>query len=342
MIQDKILNALKKNKFLYLDDFMKISLQDHEHGYYTSNNVIGKNGDFVTAPEISQMFGEIIAVKILNLVHHKGIKKFNLIELGPGRGALINDITRVLNALLNKDTKYTIHFNEINKIYIQNLKNSFPNCKLHKNFSTYPNEFSIVIANEFFDALPTRQLINRNGNIFETIIKLDQRKNLKFDFIKPRPDVSKFIKNTQDLKNLEVVEFSPETNSIFQELIDFLSENDGLFLVIDYGYIKLPKISTLQSIKSNKKTDFLDNPGTQDITYHVDFNNLQNILKENKIDDFIINNQSGFLKKNGILDRASILIEKNPNRKKEINKQLSLLISREYMGNLFKVLEINF
>ena len=96
MIQDKIYDALKESAFLYLDDFMNISLRDEEHGYYTSNKAIGKDGDFVTAPEISQMFGEIIAVKILNLIHARNIKKFNLIELGPGRGALIKDITSCL------------------------------------------------------------------------------------------------------------------------------------------------------------------------------------------------------------------------------------------------------
>ena len=341
MIQNKIYDALNKSEFLYLDDFMEISLRDEEYGYYTSNKAIGKDGDFITAPEISQMFGEIIAVKIFNLIHTKGIKKFNLIELGPGRGALISDITRVLDTLLDNDTNYTIHFNEINKLYIQNLKNIYPNCKIHKNFNSYPNEFSVIIANEFFDAIPTRQLMSKKGNICETVIKLDQKDGLRFDFIKPRPDISKFVKNMQDLKDLEVIEFSPETNLIFQELIDFLLINNGFFLLIDYGYINLPKISTLQSVKSNKKTDFLDNPGNQDITYHVNFNNLQNILEENKINDFIINTQSDFLQQNGILDRANILIKKNPKREKQLNEQLEILINKEYMGNLFKVLEIN-
>ncbi len=341
MIQDKIYDALKESAFLYLDDFMNISLRDKEYGYYTSKKAIGKNGDFVTAPEISQMFGEIIAVKILNLIHARKVKKFNLIELGPGRGALINDIIRVLNALLVEDVEYTIHFNEINKLYIQNLKDIYPNCKIHNNFNSYPNEFSVIIANEFFDAIPTRQLVNKNGNIYETVVKLDQEDSLRFDFIKPRSDISKFVKNMQDIKHLEVIEFSPETNFIFKELINFLLMNKGFFLLIDYGYINLPKISTLQSIKSNKKTDFLDNPGNQDITYHVDFHNLQNILEENKINDFIINTQSNFLQQNGILDRANILIKKNPKKEKQINDQLAILIKREYMGNLFKVLEIN-
>ena len=89
MIQDKIYDALKKSAFLYLDDFMNISLRDEDHGYYTSNKAIGKDGDFVTAPEISQMFGDIIAVKILNLIHARNIKKFNLIELGAGNGEMM-------------------------------------------------------------------------------------------------------------------------------------------------------------------------------------------------------------------------------------------------------------
>ena len=100
MIQDKIYDALKESAFLYLDDFMNISLRDEEHGYYTSNKAIGKDGDFVTAPEISQMFGELIGLWVVQAwMDHNKPPEFSLVELGPGNGTLMEDILRATKSI---------------------------------------------------------------------------------------------------------------------------------------------------------------------------------------------------------------------------------------------------
>ena len=116
------------------------------------------------------------------------------------------------------------------------------------------------------------------------------------------------------LANNEVYEFSPETNMIFDKIIKILLQNKGYFLLIDYGYYSSPKISTLQSIKDNKKTNILDNPGNQDITYHVDFDNFKNILLKKNILNHRIISQAKFLFENGIKERTQVLIDSNPSK----------------------------
>ena len=103
MIKEKLLKYLNENPYIYLDEFIKLVHGDKDHGYYVSEEIIGKKGDFITAPEISQMFGEAIAIKILQVINKNNIKHFNLIELGPGRGTLINDILRVLKKHLSPE-----------------------------------------------------------------------------------------------------------------------------------------------------------------------------------------------------------------------------------------------
>ena len=137
------------------------------------------------------------------------------------------------------------------------------------------------------------------------------------------------------------INFSPETNIIFDKIIKILLQNKGYFLLIDYGYYSSPKISTLQSIKDNKKTNILDNPGDQDITYHVDFDNFKNILLKNNILNHRIISQAKFLFENGIKERTQVLIDSNPSKKEELNQQLELLTNDKFMGKLFKVLEID-
>ena len=337
MIQDKIYDALKESAFLYLDDFMNISLRDEEHGYYTSNKAIGKDGDFVTAPEISQMFGEIIAVKILNLIHARNIKKFNLIELGPGRGALINDITRVLNALLDEDVEYTIHFNEINKFYIQNLKNTYPNCKIHKNFNSYPNEFSIIIANEFFDALPVKQYKKLGRVWYERYVVKNKDKyefkDEKIQFLEIEKNLGEKVRGYE-----KFIEFSPRSIEKISEISKIIKKNNGGALIIDYGYLGKKMLDTVQSVKNHKKTDILQNIYKSDITHLLNFSFYKKKFHK-KLDQIKIISQRKFLINMGILHRAEILSKNLTFRQKtDLYYRVQRLIDSKQMGELFKVM----
>ena len=178
-----------------IDKFLEKALYDKNYGYYSKKNPFGKKGDFITAPEISQMFGESIAIKILQVINKNNIKHFNLIELGPGRGTLINDILRVLNKQLSPEINISLHFNEINKNFIENLKLQFPKCKIHSVIGNYPDQYSFFIANEFVDALPLRQLKKRDNIYYETVIKKSLDGNLEFDVEVARTESEIYVKS---------------------------------------------------------------------------------------------------------------------------------------------------
>ena len=337
-LKNIILDKIKKDSFIYLDDFMKISLSDDKDSYYCSKKVIGKEGDFITSPEISQLYGETIALNISEYIINKNIKKFNLIELGPGKGTLMYDITRVLSLILKGKVEYNIHFLEINKYFIKDLKDKFKKSTIHQTTESFPNGHSIILANEFFDALPVIQIHNINNDKYETAIELSNEE-LAFCKKKIRKDNLKFISNEKNYNHLKIKELSPYSNFIFENLIKYLKNNNGTFMIMDYGYTKNCNQNTIQSIKKNKITNFLDNIGNQDLTAHVNFAEFIKLLKKYNIKNFSINSQRDFLTKNGINFRANQLIEKNLDIEDKVMNDLSRLINIDQMGNLFKILK---
>ena len=340
MLKNNIIKKINEKSFIYLDEFLKIAHQDENLGYYTTQNPIGKEGDFITAPEVSQLYGEIIALTIINKINQKKIKKFELVELGPGRGTLMKDIIRIFKKSLDKEIDYSVNFVEINKKYRSELVIEFPNCKLHSSLKKIKNNYSIIIANEFFDCLPMCQIRSVNGKLYETIIKIDNKSNLVFDKSAARKRVVKEI--GLQLKDDDFYEYSEETNDIFNEIAKIIKNNGGFLLVADYGYIKPTNRNSLQSIKDNKSTEVLSNIGKQDITYHVNFNQLLLIAKNIGLKNINVTTQSNFLQMNGINVRAEQLMISNPKSKDKIMDQLSRLTNPDKMGNLFKIFEAEY
>ena len=340
MMKNNIIKIINEKSFIYLDEFLKITHQDEDLGYYTNQNPIGKQGDFITAPEISQLYGEIIALRIINKIYQKKIKKFELIELGPGKGTLMKDIIRVFKKSLDKEINYSINFVEINKKYRSELVIEFPNCKLHSSLKEIKNAYSIIIANEFFDCLPMCQISSANGKLYETVIKIDNKSNLVFDKLVARKKIVKEI--GIQLKDDDFYEYSEETKVMFNGVAKIIKNNGGFILIADYGYIKPINRNSLQSIKDNKYTKVLSNIGAQDITYHVNFNQLLIIAKKIGLKNISINTQSNFLQMNGVNVRAEQLMISNPKSKDKIMNQLSRLTNPDKMGNLFKIFEAEY
>ena len=337
--EDKILNIIQDKGYIFLDEFIDISLNKLELSYYRSKNPLGKKGDFITAPEISQLYGEIVGVYIADYITKNNIKKFNLIELGPGKGTLMNDVTKVLSSITNNQTNYDIHFVEINESYKVNLATLFTGCNIHSSVDQLPNDYSIVIANEFFDVFPIIQGQKIDNKLYETIIIMNSGK-LIFDKKEIRNEY-KSLFNLDLLDNNQIIEKSLIANLIFEKITKLLLKNSGMMIVMDYGYTSEPNISTLQSIKDNKKTNFLDNIGRQDLTSSINFGAFMEILEENKVSNKSIQTQREFLISNGINYRAEMLIEKNKEKEKEILSQVSRLIDIDKMGSLFKFLHFN-
>ena len=337
-VKNKILDIIEKKTFISLEEFMDISLHDKEFGYYKNSKPLGTSGDFITSPEISQLYGEMIGLWMSQLIITNDIKNFNLVELGPGNGTLIADVLRVLKSTLKDISFIKIHFIENNIHFIKKLNIDFPNATIHSDIKTTPDDFSIFIANEFFDALPVIQIKKDEEKFKKLVIKKDVNGELKQEF--------KLIKNDKEfeyleslkLKNGDIYEISNKTNDIIKIIAKKIKVFGGFILFSDYGYSELKLKSTLSSMKNNKTTSFLSNLGEQDLTAHVNFKRINEIFKNHNIENLRTVKQFEFLKQMGIELRASKLIKSNPIKEKEILSGMNRLIDLGEMGSLFKII----
>ncbi len=334
------IKLLNNKKNLRLDKFIDLALYER-NGYYLSKKPIGRKFDFVTSPEISQMFGEIIGVYLLYYWKEKINSKFNLIELGPGNATLFKDIERTAKILPNFFENADVYFIEINKelrkIQKKNL-NYFKQSKIRwsKALNFRSKLPSIIYSNEFFDCFPVRQFLNDNNHWFERYVKFNEKEN-KYYSINKRVISKKILDYLSKYKKQKIYEVSYSRNKYFEQICKYLKKNRGVCILIDYGYNKKITNFTLQAIYNHKKTSIFENIGRQDISSHVNFNELIEIAKQNKlqINEFV--SQRDFLIKYGILERKKKLLTKNSNLNKNLlDEEVDRLINVDRMGNLFK------
>jgi Uncharacterized conserved protein len=227
-------------KDIRLDNFIKIALFN-KNGYYYNKKPIGKKNDFITAPEISQIFGEIIGLYLFYNWKTYFNSKFNLIELGPGTGTLFKDINNSIKNYPDFFNYAKIFFIEINseliKIQKKNFKNlKFNNIKWGKTINFKSNLPSIIYSNEFFDCFPVRQFINKKL-WYEKYVSINKQNNnfyLKHKLVK-----NKKLLSILDSYREEILEISFERNKYFDKICKFIKRRGGLFLTIDYGYSKI-------------------------------------------------------------------------------------------------------
>ena len=333
--------SIKTNGFLALEEFFTLVLYHEKLGYYSKNNIIGKTGDFITAPEISQTFGEMIANWItLNLNYLKIEKQFSLCELGPGRGTLMQDITNTimkLDIFLHKKIN-NIFFFEKSPKFRPILKKKFPGHILVEDPERFPKNFNIIIANEFFDAIPINQYIYRNKCWYKKVVTLDENNNFCFQLSRNLiPSSLLFPKNVKDGFVFEYSEyFFNLANSLFKNIKSY----GGIMLIIDYAKKKEEADGTIFSIKGHKYKNIMQELGSSDISFKPDFQILKKIATMNNCFSIGPVNQSFFLQKLGINERFNILINHNPDKKISLLSQKERLISHKQMGKDFKVLAV--
>jgi len=340
---NKIINILKEKKSIPLDQFINISLYDKKFGYYMKKNPFGKEGDFVTSPLVSNLFGEMLAIWCVAFWEHIGKpRKILLVELGPGDGTLCKDLLKTFRQFKNFYNSLEINLLEVSyKLKtIQKVKIDNRKVKWIKKINEINCGPVIFLGNEFFDALPIKQIYKKKGLFFEKYVALSND-NKKIRFLHKKAN-NGLIKHIQDLNLISIgntIEYPIEALKFLEAIAKKINKFDGGLLTFDYGYIAKKNQNTLQSVKKHRYTNPLIKPGHSDITSHINFKLFHKILKKNNLNVKKITTQSEFLKKIGILERANILSKKMTFREKaNMFYRLKRLLDYREMGNFFKVL----
>ena len=340
---NKIINILKEKKSIPLDQFMNISLYDKKFGYYMKKNPFGKEGDFITAPLISNLFGEMIAIWCVAFWEYIGKpKKILLVELGPGDGSLCKDLLRIFRQFKNFYNSLEINLLEISDKLktIQRLKINNRKVKWIKKIKEINCGPVIFLGNEFFDALPIKQIYKKKKLFFEKYVALSNN-NKKIRFLNKKANNS-LIRRIQKLNLISkgnTIEYPLEAIKFLDAIAKKINKFDGGLLTFDYGYTTKKNQNTLQSVKKHKCTNIFSMPHHSDITSHLNFKLFHEILKKNNLNVEKITTQNEFLKKIGILERANILSKKMTFKEKaNMFYRLKRLLDYREMGGLFKVL----
>jgi len=340
----KIINILKQQKSLPLDQFIDVALYNKKFGYYMKKNPFGKKGDFITSPLVSNLFGEMITIWCVAFWEHLNKpSKIIITELGPGDGTLCKDIITT-----SKNFKNFYKCLEINLLEKSNTLKKIQKGKIKNKKVKWINKIEeinqgpvIFLGNEFFDSLPIKQIYRKNKLFLERHVTLSKNDNKKIKFINKKAD-NKLIKSIIKLNlvsNGNIIEYPKNAIKYLKIIAKKIIKYDGGILIFDYGYTKQKNQNTLQSISKHKYQNIFSNPGNADITSHVNYNLFSQILKKNNLSVEKIVDQNHFLQRLGIIERANI-ISKNINFRDKANifYRLKKLLHYNEMGNLFKVM----
>ena len=333
-----------KTTNLPLDKFINWSLYDKNFGYYMKKNPFGKKGDFITAPKISRLFSETLAIWTISFWRSIGSpKKFNLIELGAGDGEMMKILIETLKNFPEffNSCKFIIHEKSNKLISIQKRNINYNKVSWIKDIKKLNSSPTIFLANEFFDAIPVKQFFKKGREWFERYVDLKDLKNAKF--INHKTNIKKLEKdlNFKISKKQNVIEYSPQAFRYLKYICEFIQSKDGGILIIDYGYLSPKMHESLQAIKNQKYSKVLENIGNSDITYNISFNLFKKFIKKFNNVKTILTNQKKFLTNMGIIKRAEI-ISKNQSflKKANIFYRIKRLLDEKQMGELFKVMLI--
>lgn len=332
-MREFLLQLIAESGPLPLDRYMALCLGHPKFGYYMTRDPFGAAGDFTTAPEISQVFGELLGVWCVAAWEAVGQPSpFALIELGPGRGTLMADILRATSGMAEFRAAAQVHLVEMSPVLraLQQEKLG-PDVTWHLSIDSLPEQPMIFVANEFFDALPVRQLVKRSGAWTERHVVVEGGALALAEIPSPGlPGVEEGIH-----------EISPISMAIAEELGAKLAALGGAGLIIDYGHLKSAAGDTLQAVKAHKPVGVLDHPGSSDLTAHVDFEALGHGFAAGGADVLPAMTQGKFLKAMGLDMRLKRLSQKLAGREaEEFVAGAARLVDDAKMGRLFKVLGV--
>ena len=334
----------KSNNLFTLDKFIEESLYNKKYGYYMKRNPFGESGDFITAPNISILFSEMIAIWVISFWEKLDRpKKFNLIELGAGNGEMMKILVRTFNKFTQFKNSCKINILEKSELLQQTQKANIKDAKIKwlNNLNELNNFPCIFIANEFFDALPIKQFLKKDQKWYERHVKLSN--NETREYLDVPFNMQKFEKEIKFKisYNQKFIEYSPLATKYLITIIKKIKLNTGGILLIDYAYLEKEMKNTLQAVSKHKYCDVLKGFRNSDITYNLSFNLINKIIKKLGQCSSLSTTQKKFLTKLGILDRAEMLSKNMPfSKKADIYFRIKRLIDERQMGHLFKVMFI--
>ena len=326
--------------------YMSLCLSHPEYGYYMTRDPFGRDGDFTTSPEISQMFGELLGLWAAAVWQSMGSPtRLNLIELGPGRGTLMRDALRAAQAVPDFHASVSVHLVEVSPLLSRMQRQSLSGLGVpvqwHQSLPEVPEGQFIVITNEFFDALPVNQAVRQDDGWYERVVEIDRVGNLAFgvahDLI---PHFDQLV--PPPIREAPIGAFYEwRADQVALELGRRIARDQGAALVIDYGYVESESVETFQAVGKHNYADPLVAPGLVDLTAHVDFQALANAAEGMGARTHGPLTQGEFLTRLGIETRANALkVNATPDQAIEIESALVRLtdMSRTGMGELFKVI----
>lgn len=321
-------------------EFMELALG----AYYAERDPLGVRGDFTTAPEVSQMFGEMIGLWCVDLWTRMGKPApFILAELGPGRGTLMADALRAARVAPDFLAAAQLHLVEINTTLIAAQKAALQGFapQWHRSFDSLPPGPLLLIANEFWDALPIHQFVMTDAGWRERIVVAKEDGDLAFGAAEPGSEHALLRPEHEAATLGEIAEVSPAGLRLAAALGRRFARTSGAALIIDYGPMQSGLGDSLQALKEHRYHDPLIAPGSADLTAHVDFAALAAAARATGAAAHGPATQAEFLQRLGIGLRAETLKAKSDATAcAEIDAALERLIGVDGMGSLFKVLAL--
>lgn len=340
-LKDQLVKRIEATGPITLAAYMAECLMHPAHGYYQQQAVFGADGDFTTAPEVSQMFGEMIGLWLADRWMKMGKPDaIKLIELGPGRGTLMADILRAVEPVEDFSAAITVHFIEASTQLRATQAERVPSADWHDTLASVPEGPCLIVANEFFDALPIHQYEKVSGKWVERMVGV-----IEGDLaLVGGPCGPQFALVDDDIKagpEGSIAEVCPAALSVVGDISERLSKHEGAALVVDYGYRKAAAGDTFQALKAHEFTDPLVAPGEADLTAHVNFEMLKTAATEKGLRAYGPSMQGMFLMAIGLGARAQVLAGQGDEAfQASILADLKRLTATDQMGTLFKVLAL--
>jgi len=322
-------------------DYMSLALSHPEHGYYIKRDPFGTRGDFITAPEISQIFGEMIGLWCAQMWMQLGGGPISIVELGPGRGSLMADVLRATKSMAGFHDAISIHMVETSPTLAHaqymRLRDDHPRIEWLDSIAEIPPNKTLLIANEFFDALPIKQYVITDEGMRERRVTWNEAQSA-FEFVLGDAGLM-LAKSGNAIPPDTIMEHSPVSRSIMRQLAQHIHTHGGAGLIIDYGYLGEAHHDTLQALKAHLFHPVLAEPGEADITAHVDFLSLIAIARDAGNAVAPLATQGEFLTRMGAQLRLEMLLRQaTPEQKSNLISGLERLVSPQAMGELFKVM----